>query len=144
MKRIICLALSIVIVFSFTFNMHIKAVDAKTIKIVKEQGSCTAVTRANIKIRKIKFGVKYKTIKKFEKAQKNTQNKPSIAKSTDGYKYVMYSFINKNKKKMFGVKPDVRNGKLTYVFYKNRLKEFRYEYGEISKKEVQQNQKKYY
>lgn len=107
-----------------------------TIKVVDTKGSEGKTTKIKVKIRDVKFGDSVKKVKKYEKSQKDTQNKPSEASSNDGYTYVTYTF-NPKKAEFFGVKPApaASGSLLQYVFKDKKLFDIRIQYGDIGSKE---------
>ena len=109
------------------------AQSVKPIKVIKENGSQDKVSKANLKVRKVKFGTKYKDVLKFEKKQDDTLDKYSEASSKDGYTYVSYKFNPKKTPKFWDVKPsaDDTMSMLTYVFFNKRLIELRIQYGAV-------------
>ena len=114
-----------------TQNGTVKATPAP-IRVVKENGNQDAITKSKIELRMSKFGAKPKTIKAFEKKQKDTVDTPQTAKSQDGYLYLMYNFNDKKNDGLFGVKPaSDTSAMVTYVFYKKHLTEVRYQYGKL-------------
>ena len=105
-----------------------------TISVVETKGSESKTVKAKINVRDVKFKDSVKKVKKFEKAQKDTQDNPSEATSKDGYTYVTYMFSPKAK--YFGVSPaNSQSGALLqYVFKDKKLFDIRIQFGALDKK----------
>ena len=103
-----------------------------TIKVVSTKGSEADSRKMKIKVRDVKFGDSLKSVKKFEKSQKDTQGNPSEASTKDGYTYLTYLF-NDKKAEFFGVKPSLAasGALLQYVFKDKKLFDIRVQYGDL-------------
>lgn len=113
-----------------------------TINVVETRGSDGKTKKVKISVRDVKFGDKIKSVKKFEKTQKDTLDSPSEASTKDGYTYLTYTFSPKAN--FFGVKPKevTAGGMLQYVFKNKKLFDIRIQFGDIGKKNIAKVEKK--